>query len=318
MTPARRQQMVGPGTPEGADSSAVGTAGGNPFQHLLPSPGCLCRVPFPDGRDRPAVLGDALLQVETDEGLSGEVRSRGEPEAGAAADARHGALSRYDEEVSARGQVTAYTPSTEPQSHPKGKDMSTQMEALDSTFWQLIIEMPGMEDSGIDDKEDNGHDGHSFDHGSSNAARIRLAEVAVSLLTMEPEQRLDSLGLVNPALTENHLDEIARKTEEWLDSEARERIRTKAIECYEMKSDPKLIVINWNTEMEVERLVELLVKTSIPDKNLAICYAMARATEICMATFTIHAERQKRSTEPDTITQTPDEIAADLRFANAG
>ena len=66
-------------------------AGGQPFQHLLPAPGCLGRGPVSDGLDRPAVPGDPLLWVQEDEGLAGPAWYAGEPEAGAAADACHGA-----------------------------------------------------------------------------------------------------------------------------------------------------------------------------------------------------------------------------------
>ena len=90
MSPARRRQMVDRDHPS-LSIVAVRAAGGEPFQPLLPSPGCLGRGPVPDGRDRPAVPGDALLRVQADEGLVGAEWDSGEPEAGAAADARHGA-----------------------------------------------------------------------------------------------------------------------------------------------------------------------------------------------------------------------------------
>ena len=66
-------------------------AGGEPLQHILPSQGGFGRGPVADAGDRPAVPGDPLLWVAADEGLAGAAGYTGEPEAGAAADAGHGA-----------------------------------------------------------------------------------------------------------------------------------------------------------------------------------------------------------------------------------
>ena len=70
MSPARRREMVDREHPSLSlvrqcppAFAEAGSAGGEPFQHLLPSQGCLGRGPVPDGRDRPAVSGDALLRI---------------------------------------------------------------------------------------------------------------------------------------------------------------------------------------------------------------------------------------------------------------
>ena len=90
MSPAQRREDGGPGASVPVPGAPVRAAGGQPFQHLLPSPGCLGRGPVPDGRDRSAVPVDPLLRVQADESLAGEARGKSEAEAGAAADACHG------------------------------------------------------------------------------------------------------------------------------------------------------------------------------------------------------------------------------------
>ena len=85
MSPARRRQMVD------RDHSSLSIV--RQCALLGVSRSSLYYRPRPvlDGRDRPAVPGDALLRVQADEGLVGAEWDSGEPEAGAAADARHGA-----------------------------------------------------------------------------------------------------------------------------------------------------------------------------------------------------------------------------------
>ena len=66
MSPARRRQMVDRQHPSLSLVRQCALLGVSRSQHLLPSPGCLARGPVPDGRDRPAVPGDALLRVQAD------------------------------------------------------------------------------------------------------------------------------------------------------------------------------------------------------------------------------------------------------------
>ena len=62
MSPAQRREMMDRTQPS---LSIVRLAGREPFQPLLLAQSCLGRGPVPDGRERPAILGDALLRVHT-------------------------------------------------------------------------------------------------------------------------------------------------------------------------------------------------------------------------------------------------------------
>ena len=72
-------------------------AGSSPFQPVLSTQGSLRREPGLDAGHGPAVPGYTLLRVEADEGLAGAGGQVREPEAGAAADAHHGAAGHLPE-----------------------------------------------------------------------------------------------------------------------------------------------------------------------------------------------------------------------------
>ena len=126
MSPATAAADGGPGTSVPFPGAPVRAAGGEPFQHLLPAPGCLGRGPVPDGRDRPAVPGDALLWVQADEGLAGSAGEAGEPEAGAAADARHGVAGHLPaawHQPKGAGAPGLSLPAAERENHPAQPSM---------------------------------------------------------------------------------------------------------------------------------------------------------------------------------------------------
>lgn len=80
---------------------------------------------------------------------------------------------------------------------------------------------------------------------------------------------------------------------------------------------PSDILVEWSASGEIPRLIDLLKKTSVPDQTLAACYALAAAHDAANAAFITHSERMRRQTNFADIEQSEEEIAADLRFANA-
>ena len=71
MSPAQRRQMVDREHPFLSLVRQCALLGVSRSSVYYRPRGCLGTGPVPDGRDRPAVPGDALLRVEADEGLSG-------------------------------------------------------------------------------------------------------------------------------------------------------------------------------------------------------------------------------------------------------
>ena len=150
-----------------------------------------------------------------------------------------------------------------------------------------------------------------------------VATVEVDLIRTDADDRLERLQVVNPSLTDDHLDQIAEVTGQWLNSEARERLRSVARNHYDSRLDPSSkaipsdILLEWSASGEISRLIGLLKKTSVPDQTLAACYALAAARDAANAAYMTHSERMRRQTNFADIGQSEEEIAADLRFANA-
>ena len=140
MSLAQRRGDGGPGAPIVVDSAAVRPAGSGPFQPVLSTQGSLRREPGLDAIHGPAVPGYTLLRVEAHEGLVGAGgRPAGEPEAGAAADAHHGAAGHLPE--SRRQPAGAGAPGL---SLPVGKDQSYPAQPGVGRRHHLLAHGPGI------------------------------------------------------------------------------------------------------------------------------------------------------------------------------
>ena len=189
-------------------------------------------------------------------------------------------------------------------------------ETLSADDWHAIFARPSAE-GGTDEDEATASVVHSFDDYDGPEISQVIAAIAIDVLTTDSDQRLDYLRTVNPGLTDDHLDQIAVITERWLDRKARERIRAIARRCLDNRSDPSDMLDEWNTPQEINRLVGMLLETSIVDKTLATCYAMSVAHDAAFAAYFVHGERMNRKAGFAGIGQTSEEVAADLRFANS-
>ena len=157
---------------------------------------------------------------------------------------------------------------------------------------------------------------HSLDDYDSTEIKEIISRIAVSVLMTDSDERLDYLASVNPALTENHLEQMVKTTDRWLDDDAMNRLRAIARRCFDDRADPQNMIVEWNFPEEIERLVALLLETSIPDKTLSLCYAVSAAYDTLYAAYFIHGDRQRRQADFSSIEQTAEEIAEDLRFVN--
>ena len=191
--------------------------------------------------------------------------------------------------------------------------MTTQSigpEALSTSDWHRIFARSS-------DEHEWSAGEHSFDDFDSVTVNEVVEKIAQTMLMTDSDDRLDFLQTVNSSLTEEHLNQIAVATEGWLDSDARERIRAIARHHHDNGVNPGGMLSEWTTSEQIERLISMLDDASIPDKTLAICYAMSVVYDAAIAAYFIHSERQTREVNFADIEQTEEEIAADLRFANA-
>ena len=197
-------------------------------------------------------------------------------------------------------------------------------ESLSTDDWQRIIIRPGLGYTQLEDElVPHVLAVKSFDDHTSPSMKKIVATVEVDLIRIDADDRLERLQAVNPSLTDDHLDQIAEVTELWLDSESRERLRSIVRHHYDNSPGsssmaiPSDILVKWSAPSEIPRLIGLLKNTSVPDQTLAACYALAAAHDAANAAYIIHSERMRRQTNFADIEQSQEEIAADLRFANA-
>ena len=186
--------------------------------------------------------------------------------------------------------------------------MTTQTispDSLNAADWQQIFSRSPFDE-----------DLQGDDPGEDETQRT-VRETATIVLMTDSDDRLGCLPKINPALTNEHLEEIAGATGRWLNGPARERLRKAAHHTYECNQDPGTTMEEWATTEEVSRLTGLLRETSVPDTTLAICYAMSAAYDAAVAAFFIHQVRTESQTDFGNVRQTPEEIAEDLRFINS-
>ena len=205
--------------------------------------------------------------------------------------------------------------------------MSTQKispESLSTDDWHRIVTRPGLGYTQFEDElVPHVLAVKSFDDHASPGMKKIVASVELDLIKIDADDRLERLQAANPSLTDDHLDQIAEVTEQWLDSEARKRLRSIVRNHYDNRPDsssmaiPSDFLMKWSASGEIPRLIGLLKKTLVPDQTLAACYALAAAHDAANAACITHSERMRRQTDFADIEQSEEEIAADLRFANA-
>ena len=139
MSLAQRAGDGGPGAPIVVDSAAVRPDGSAPFQPVLSTQGSLRREPGLDASHGQAVPGYTLLRVEAHEGLAGAGGQVRESEAGAAADAHHGAAGHLPE--SPHQPTCAGAPGL---SLPVGQDQSYPSEPGVGRRHHLLAHGPGI------------------------------------------------------------------------------------------------------------------------------------------------------------------------------
>ena len=150
---------------------------------------------------------------------------------------------------------------------------------------------------------------------TENPTELILRYIA-ELRAMDPDERLDYVLSANPVLTEEHLQQIVATTDQWLNNEARDRMRAIAQRTVTNHGDPRGILIDWITDEEFTKLQLLLDEIEFPDPILATCYAICEADGVAHATYYIQQDRAPTQESHVKIEQSQEEIEEDLRFVN--
>lgn len=144
-----------------------------------------------------------------------------------------------------------------------------------------------------------------------------LVRTTSRIYRTDPDVRLEHLPDVNPSLTEDHLNSIAVATEEWLNSDTRQRIRTIAQRHYDAEKNPSQLLKAVTDTRDQLRLFKIIMSARIPDPILAAIYANIAACETAISSYILH--RHRRESKPDftSIRQSQEDIDDDIRFASA-
>ena len=145
------------------------------------------------------------------------------------------------------------------------------------------------------------------------AARQR----AEALLCTDPDERLTHMESPEWGFSTDHLRQVNRVMDAFLDAAGRREVRRLAAQCLGEDGSPHHVAGQWFTEGRYDRLRELLDETEVPDRLLVACYAWLEVHELAQAAYLL--AQNCRLPQPDfsNFSQTPEEIEGDLHFVDA-
>ena len=138
-----------------------------------------------------------------------------------------------------------------------------------------------------------------------------------ALLQVDPDYRLALLESPPWNFTTDHLRQVNRVLDEFLDAASRGQIRDLAAQCAEKETSPDATAKQWFTEMGCSRLLQLLDQTDLPDRMIVACCAWLETHDVSHGAYLLHQSRTMPQTGFADFKQTPEEQEADLRFVNA-
>ena len=145
------------------------------------------------------------------------------------------------------------------------------------------------------------------------AARHR----AEALLRTDPDERLACMESPEWSFSVDHLRQVNRVMDAFLDAAARREVRRLSVQCLKEYGSPHKVAGQWFTEERYDRLRELLDTTEVPDQLLVACYAWLEVHELAQAACLLAKNRRLPRPDFSTFSQTPKEIEGDLRFVDS-
>ena len=145
------------------------------------------------------------------------------------------------------------------------------------------------------------------------AARSRVD----ALIQIDPDDRLNFLNSAEWGFNTDHITQVNRIVDEFLDTIAKREIRRIAAQLLDAEKPPQAIVDQWFTEKECDRLIGSLDNTDVPDRMMVACYAWLEVHEAALAARLLHMHRSRPRPDFSGFSQTPEERDEDLRSVNA-
>ncbi len=137
-----------------------------------------------------------------------------------------------------------------------------------------------------------------------------------ALVRIEPDHRLSCLMSDPWGFNTNHIRQVNRVVDEFLDTISRREIRRIAAQALSADKSPQAILDQWFTEEQRGRLRGFLDNTEVPDRLMMACYAWLEALRAAEAARLLHLHHSRPRPDFDGFTQTPEERAEDLRSVN--
>ena len=154
--------------------------------------------------------------------------------------------------------------------------------------------------------------------GGTTETRIMAAEARLNALSqIGPDDRLSFLMSEEWSFNTDHIRQVNRVVDEFLDTISKREIRRIAAQVLVAEKSPQAIVDQWFTEEQRKRLSRFIEGTEVPDRLMVACYAWLEAHGTAEAARLLHLHRSRPRPDFDGFTQTPEERTEDLRSVNA-
>lgn len=138
-----------------------------------------------------------------------------------------------------------------------------------------------------------------------------------ALLQVDPDCRLALMESPPWNFNTDHLRQVNKVLDEFLDTAARGQIRDLVAQCAPKGASPSIIAKQWFSETGCNRLPQLLDQTVLPDRMIVACYAWLETHNVSHGACLLQQIRAMPKTDFADFKQTPEEREADLRFVNA-
>ena len=132
-------------------------------------------------------------------------------------------------------------------------------------------------------------DGAPVTREAATAAARHRAE---ALFNMDPDERLAYMESPEWNFSVEHLRQVNRVMDEFLDVTARREMRRLVAQCLEEDGSPHNVAGQWFTEARYDELRELLDATEVPDQLLVACYAWLEVHELAQAAYLLAKNRK--------------------------
>ena len=145
------------------------------------------------------------------------------------------------------------------------------------------------------------------------AVRSRLDALAQVHL----DDRLSLLQTCEWGFDTDHIRQVNRVLDEFLNLPARRKIRRLAGEALDHGRPSQWVVDQWFTDEQRSRLVQLVEEIEVPDPLMVACCAWLEIHDAARAAYLRQEHRRRPRPDFDAFAQTAEERTEDLRLVNA-